>query len=77
MPPKKTPTVAAAQITKCTKCLKKHAPPLHDDCLALVVPALSKTLDVLDDDENDLDKQDDLDLEVRCMRERTLQEQAL
>jgi hypothetical protein len=63
MPPKKTQTVAAAYIAKCTKCLKKHSPPLNDDCLALVHPDLAKLSDIPDDDENDPEKQDDLDLD--------------
>jgi hypothetical protein len=53
MPPKKTQTVAAAYIAKCTKCLKKHSPPVNDDCLALVHPDLAKLSDDPDDDEND------------------------
>jgi hypothetical protein len=40
MPPKKdSKTVVGAYTAKCTKCGKKHAPPLKDVCLALIDPA--------------------------------------
>jgi hypothetical protein len=51
MPPKKdkTPTLAASYIAKCTKCGRKHGPPLNDLCLALL-PAEQHEGD-LDNDE--------------------------
>jgi hypothetical protein len=38
MPPKKdkTPTLAASYVAKCTRCGRKHGPPLNDLCLALL-----------------------------------------
>jgi hypothetical protein len=61
MPSKKSDskTVAVAYTAKCTNCLKKHGPPLHGDCLALITPDLAKLAeeqvsDDLDPDEVEL-----------------------
>jgi hypothetical protein len=46
MPPKKTDkTVAVAYTAKCTRCFKKHGPPLHGDCLALITPDLTEEIE--------------------------------
>jgi hypothetical protein len=37
MPPKKVPTVATSYVAKCSRCGKKHGPPLHKACLSLQV----------------------------------------
>jgi hypothetical protein len=37
MPPKKIQTPTLAYVAKCTKCARKHAPPLHDACLEFPV----------------------------------------
>jgi hypothetical protein len=52
MPPKKTDkTVAATQLVKCTRCLKRHAAPLHNACLALVAEGGKDLIDVVDNGE--------------------------
>jgi hypothetical protein len=37
MPPKKMQTPTLAYVAKCTKCGRKHAPPLHEACLEFPV----------------------------------------
>jgi hypothetical protein len=47
MTPKKTDkAVAATQLVKCTRCLKRHALPLHDACLAFVAEGGKDLIDV-------------------------------
>jgi hypothetical protein len=36
MPPKKGGTPTVAYVAKCSKCTKKHGPPLHEACRALL-----------------------------------------
>jgi hypothetical protein len=53
-PPKKGGTPTVAYVAKCTKCTKKHSPPLHKACLALLATD-PENPDERDSDENLID----------------------
>jgi outer membrane murein-binding lipoprotein Lpp len=55
MPSKKGSTPTVAYVAKCSKCTKKHGPPLHEACLALLAADPEKS-DVLNPDERDSDE---------------------
>jgi hypothetical protein len=61
MPPKKVGTPTVAYVAKCTKCTKKHGPPLHEACLALLAKELENQSDgtQLDDRDSDDNHADD------------------
>jgi hypothetical protein len=56
MPPKKGGTPTVAYVAKCSKCMKKHGPPLHEACLALLATDPDNQSDVLNPDERDSDE---------------------
>jgi hypothetical protein len=55
MPPKKDKalTLAASCVAKCTRCSRKHGPPLNDLCLALL--PVEQLEGELDNDETEED----------------------
>jgi hypothetical protein len=55
MPPKKGGTPTVAYVAKCSKCTKKHGPPLHEVCLALLATDLDNQSEGVNPDDRDSD----------------------
>jgi hypothetical protein len=56
MPPKKGGTQTVAYVAKCNKCSKKHWPPSHEVCMALLTTDPDNQSDVVNPDDWDSDE---------------------